>query len=1830
MNLRRSFQRNNEGIGTVFGMVFFLLIVMVVFASFVIILSQNTSLEQTTITAKQMDLDRYTELTTVSITNPQVAVSFGVVYISCTITNTGTLPTELVRLWIKDNTTNTVGNTTIAPSIILQPGSSIQYFNFTRIANAGLLDQFSFWFISTRGNAISAFPNTNQLNGIILGTFPGVTSMNSTYQTNQYNPLQLSLNTTKSNQLIYVVVSFDDGNTLYTPTSTPTLTWNARGTTLPTDGSKSTPTSGHNGDSILKTFYAIKPSIGPITINIQSTADELSDYYCSALAFTINDVNTTSPFDGSAQTTIGSSVMPQDTINTQFSNELIIGALGIDDLNPPITPAAGFGQIMPVQSSYGATGADNSKPRSVWSEWNIMGNPTNNLPVNCTFPYTEDWAIIVDAVKLVVVPPTAPVSLSPNSGPSGQLITVSGQGFAANSQLIATFDGLQVPFSVTTDGSGNIPSGVTLTVPQGSTSGIKTVSIIDSKFNYASANFTVTPSNITISPQIGPVGTSVVVTGSNFVSNSNITLNFDGNSMTTNPSTVTANATGYFSATFSTTSDSVGVKQVWATDGFNYPSANFTVTPSITLNPTNGPIGSTVNVTGFGFATFNPVTITFGGSTVLTIPANNTTDNFGFFNVSFIIPTGQTSGGKTVNVADASLNSAISTFTVTPSISLNPTSGNAGSTVTVSGSGFAASKQITATYAGSSITLSGITNTNSTGSFFGATFTVPTSTAGGTQSVVIRDASSNSANANYMVNTLTQKITVALSNSAPATQVIINGGYPQPNTLAADGTQYSIQMVAGASFNLSFVNSGNTRDGFNLTNAFSTSSSLYTASINSISVTAYEQVQNSFSTPFTGGNPGSLDSISLIGTNLGSGLSTIATLNSTNSWSASAWNDYGTTVTFPTSSILSGSNERWAISSTYLTISLTTGGNPYSKTYYNQYSFQLDYVVSGNGAPTAPTLTATQFGSSYTPTLGTSLVTYWLDGGQSWSVTNPLGGSGSNERWNSRSTVSGIVSSSSPVTAGTGTLTFTYYHQYLLTVAGGNGVTYGTVSPSGDNWYDNGMSTTVSSNGVYSRASGTGLRVSSWRIDSGTVNNVATTGTVLTSSVSMSAAHAINFVSNTQYQVTLDTISTSALNSITSPTVSSDNYWYDSGTSVNVLLNGVWGISGGTGTRLTGYAINGGSNTPTSTTGTVTVFSGVISNHEFVTATSVTQYQVTFSQTGVDSSAGSNTVLAVGSTNYAYSALPNSVWFDSGTTYTWSSTVSAGSGKQFALTSSPVASSISAAGTYLATYKTQYQCTFTRGNVGSDVVGTVLTVGSNTYTYAQLPQTNIWVDANTAYSYTNTVSASASKQYVLTGIAGLSTPVIATGTATPTYKTQYFQTVTSTPAMGSGYVSVDSVAQVTPYQAWWDSGSSHTIAAISPVTIISGQSQYVYSSWSDSGAQSHSVSPTAVSTYTISFQLQYYFSVSSVRDTPTGQGWYNAGSSVSSTVTRPVSGGTGIQYESTGWTGTGSLSSGGSAGSSSTGSFTISAYSTCTWNWKTQYQVTFSQTGVDSSAGSNTVLAVGSTNYAYSALPNSVWFDSGTTFSWASPVSGGTGKQFVITGSSGSSPIVASGTYSATYKTVAIAKIGTDTSASGTALTLSWSHTLVTGANRLVVVCLGTEHTGITVSGVTYGGKAMTLAVSTQTLSTGSYMLNQIWYILEANLPSNGANNVIVTATANGGGMTDISGFCSEYTGVKQSAPEATNGVSQLSGNTITNTISPTTNSWVISTAGSGNVGTWTPGAPQVEMLDYIGSSSCYSVSELRGASGQTSLASTYSGTVNRLVRVCASFQAAP
>jgi len=207
-----------------------------------------------------------------------------------------------------------------------------------------------------------------------------------------------------------------------------------------------------------------------------------------------------------------------------------------------------------------------------------------------------------------------------------------------------------------------------------------------------------------------------------------------------------------------------------------------------------------------------------------------------------------------------------------------------------------------------------------------------------------------------------------------------------------------------------------------------------------------------------------------------------------------------------------------------------------------------------------------------------------------------------------------------------------------------------------------------------------------------------------------------------------------------------------------------------------------------------------------------------------------------------------------------------------------------------------------------------------------------------------------------------------------------------------------------------------------------------------------------------------------------------------------------------------------------------------------------------------------------------------------------------------------------------ITKIGTDTSGTGTSLTLSFSHTLVSGTARIVIVSIGVENGNtIDVSTVTYGGVTMTFAVEGITGTSSFRYLSEIWYILEADLPSEGSQTVAITFTGTASSL-EVNAFCSEYTGVSQGAPEATAEHHQTMGTTITNDISPSENAWVLSVIGSGNTGSWTHGESQVEVHDFADSSSTFTVAELRGASGETSLSSTFSTTVNRLERVAASW----
>ena len=312
------------------------------------------------------------------------------------------------------------------------------------------------------------------------------------------------------------------------------------------------------------------------------------------------------------------------------------------------------------------------------------------------------------------------------------------------------------------------------------------------------------------------------------------------------------------------------------------------------------------------------------------------------------------------------------------------------------------------------------------------------------------------------------------------------------------------------------------------------------------------------------------------------------------------WGDASSTYSYPAQLSGSSANQRWATSTKAGTI---TAAGTVTVPFYHQYLLSFDYAIVGSGLPSAPTLSSLSFGSAFTQPLTSTLQQVWVDAGQTYSATNPLAGSTAEERWYSPS-ANGTVS-------GAATIPLSYYHQYALTV---------TELMTTTSWYNEGALASVNITTTLGRADGAGFRAASASLDGGPSQAFPLTLSSVPFSITMSQPHTLAVSLVRQYQVSLDSVATQALSSITQPTIKGDVYWYDEGTPVSLALNGVWGRASGSGNRLTAYSVNGGSSTAVATTGTVSAFStNSISSPQSVTATSVTQYQLSMPTGSVSS-----------------------------------------------------------------------------------------------------------------------------------------------------------------------------------------------------------------------------------------------------------------------------------------------------------------------------------------------------------------------------------------------------------------------------------------------------------------------------------------------------------------------------------------------------------------------------------------------------------------------------------
>jgi hypothetical protein len=226
--------------------------------------------------------------------------------------------------------------------------------------------------------------------------------------------------------------------------------------------------------------------------------------------------------------------------------------------------------------------------------------------------------------------------------------------------------------------------------------------------------------------------------------------------------------------------------------------------PSIAITPTTGISGQTFVVSGGGWRPYDSsisVSLTASGTTICTV----TSDSTGIIGPTGCpVPTTVPAGSYAYGANDGTVSvGAPKPVTILPGVKLsnpypygsgtNEVSGN--ESVTVSGSGFAASSPISATFNGSPVTFSAKTTTSPQGVLSAAAFKTPALRAG-TANLVVKDGAGHSATARLF--DFAPKLTIAPTTAISGRVISLAGsGWPVNASLTVyltNGTAYPISF----------------------------------------------------------------------------------------------------------------------------------------------------------------------------------------------------------------------------------------------------------------------------------------------------------------------------------------------------------------------------------------------------------------------------------------------------------------------------------------------------------------------------------------------------------------------------------------------------------------------------------------------------------------------------------------------------------------------------------------------------------------------------------------------------------------------------------------------------------------------------------------------------------------------------------------------------------------------------------------------------------------------------------------------------------------------------
>jgi hypothetical protein len=581
----------------------------------------------------------------------------------------------------------------------------------------------------------------------------------------------------------------------------------------------------------------------------------------------------------------------------------------------------------------------------------------------------------------------------------------------------------------------------------------------------------------------------------------------------------------------------------------------------------------------------------------------------------------------------------------------------------------------------------------------------------------------------------------------------------------------------------------------------------------------------------------------------------------------SDWYDAGTTITYsyndPVLSTATGKKfKRTSVTGTGSPFNVT-GPTPVTGNYKAQ--FQITFDKTGVGTDftgTVVTIDSINYNAASLP------IAFWWDQSSShtFSFSSPLIVNASVQyAWTSTSGLSTLQSGTLSITAS-GNVVGNYLTancvtfdktgvgtDYLGTVVDIDGTPYGASAlPVSFAWQ---------TGSVHSFAFHSPLVVNSnvkqyiW---------TSTTGLSTLKSGSLTVTTYGSVVGNykTQYYLTLAV----SPPSVATPTGTG---WYDSGTYASISTPATVDIVADLSRyKFCNWTTNDMAEITNATAPTTTV---LMDKGKTVTVNYVTQYKITFNQSGVSGYLGG--VVNIDGTDYATGGLPSFFWWNSGSSHSFAfySPLIFNSSLQYSWTSTSGLTSlqsgthtVSGSGSITGNYAAlpSYQVTFDQTGASADFGYNVVTIDGAGHNVTQLPVSFWWTSGSGhTFSYASPLNVDAQKRYFWTSTSGLSSAqsgsitVSSSGSVIGIYKTQYYVTLETNP---TGVSSPSGTG-------WYDVGTNATIDTPAFVDIVPGSSRYRFNGWTTgnmSEIADPSRSPTTVivdegKTVTATYVVQY-------------------------------------------------------------------------------------------------------------------------------------------------------------------------------------------------------------------------------------------------------------------------------------------------------------------------------------------------------------------------------------